>query len=121
MISSMELQSPRITPILPQWDLGIVREALSKSAYEPLKVASLKHLTFKTVFLLVMTSAGRRSELQALVFYSKYIQFNAMGQVSRYILASSSCIIIRNLIKLTTPGILQSLLASQKLVLLSAQ
>ena len=29
MIASMELQRPRITPVLPQWDLGIVLEALS--------------------------------------------------------------------------------------------
>ena len=29
MIASMELQRPRITPVLPQWDLCIVLEALS--------------------------------------------------------------------------------------------
>ena len=29
MIASMELQRPRVTPVLPQWDLGIVLEALS--------------------------------------------------------------------------------------------
>ena len=27
---SMELQRPRFTPVLPQWDLSIVLEALSK-------------------------------------------------------------------------------------------
>ena len=73
MIAFMELQRPRVTPILPQW--GIVLEALSKSPYEPLREASLKHLTLKTVFLLAMASAVRRSELQALVFDHKYIQF----------------------------------------------
>ena len=36
MIASMELQRPRVTPVLPQWDLGIVLEALSKPPYEPL-------------------------------------------------------------------------------------
>ena len=36
MIASMELQRPRITPVLPQWDLGVVLEALSKPPYEPL-------------------------------------------------------------------------------------
>ena len=36
MITSMELQRPRITPVLPQCDLGIVLEALSMSPYEPL-------------------------------------------------------------------------------------
>ena len=59
MIASMELQRPRVTPVLPQWDLGIVLEALSP--HEPLREASLKHLTLKTVFLLAMASAGRRS------------------------------------------------------------
>ena len=44
MITSMELQRPRMTPVLPQWDLGIVLEALSKPCYEPLREASFKHL-----------------------------------------------------------------------------
>ena len=55
-----------MTPVLPEWDLGIVLDALSKPPYEPLREASLKHLTLKTVFLLGMVSAGRCSELQAL-------------------------------------------------------
>ena len=75
MITSMELQRPRLTPVLPQLHLGIVLEALSKSPYEARREASLKHLTLKTVFLLAMASAGRRSELQALVFDPQYIQF----------------------------------------------
>ena len=79
MIASMELQRPKVTPILPQWNLGIVLEALSKSPYKPLREASLKHLTLKTVFLLAMASAGRRSELQALMFDQKYIQFKPKG------------------------------------------
>ena len=45
MITSMELQRPRMTPFLPQWDLGIVLEALSKPPYESLREASLTHLT----------------------------------------------------------------------------
>ena len=75
----MELQRPRVTQVLPQLDLGIVLEALSKSPYEPLHEASLKHLTLKTVFLLEMASAGRRNELQALMFDQKYIQFKPKG------------------------------------------
>ena len=43
MIMSMELQRPRLTLVLPQWDLGIVLEALSKPPYEPLREAFLKH------------------------------------------------------------------------------
>ena len=75
MISSMELERPTLVPILPELNLGIVLAALSKPPYKPLWEASLKHLNYKTVFLLAMASAGTCSELQALVFNLKYIQF----------------------------------------------
>ena len=48
MISSMELERPRHRPILPEWDLDMVLEALIKPPYETLQEASLKHLTYKT-------------------------------------------------------------------------
>ena len=79
MITSVEKQRPRLTLVLPQWDLGIVLEALSNPPYDPLREASLKHLTLKTDFLLAMASAGRHSELQALVFDPQYIQFIPKG------------------------------------------
>ena len=75
----MELQRPRITPVLPQWDLGIVLEVLSKPPYGLLREISLKHLTLKSVFLLAMASAGRCSELQALRFDQNYMQFKPRG------------------------------------------
>ena len=79
MIASMELQRPRSTLVLPQWDLGVVLEALAKPPYEPLREASFKYLTLKTVFLLAVASAGRRSELHALRFDQNYIQFKPKG------------------------------------------
>ena len=85
MIMSVELQRLRLTPVLPQWDIGIVLEALSKPPYEPLKEVSLKHLTLKTVIFLAMSPAGRRSELQALVFDQQYIQFKPKKVVLPYI------------------------------------
>ena len=59
--------------------MGSVLEALAKPPYEPLQEASLKHLTYKTVFLLAMASGERRSELQALVLDSKYLQYKTQG------------------------------------------
>ena len=79
MITSMDLKRPRMTPVLPEWDLGIMLQALSKFPYEPLQGASLEHLTLKTVCLLAMVSVGRRSELQALVFDPQYIQSKPKG------------------------------------------
>ena len=86
-------------------------EAQSKPPYEPLREASFKHLTLKTVFLLAMASAGRRSELQALRFDQNYIQFKPKGAgVTR----------TRNGINLMIPGTFQrSQLASQSLALLT--
>ena len=81
MITSLELQRPRMTLVLPQWDLDIILEALSKPPCVPLPLweAFLKHLTLKTVFLLAMALATRQSELQASVFDPQYIQFKAKG------------------------------------------
>ena len=48
------------------WNLSFVLHQLSKAPFEPLKEAFLKHLTFKTVFLLPLGSgenAGTRSML----------------------------------------------------------
>ena len=38
---------------------------LSRDPFEPLRKASLKHVTFKTVFLLALASGKRRSEIHA--------------------------------------------------------
>ena len=44
---------------------SLVIHQLTKAPFEPIKEASLKHLTFKTVFLLALGSGKRRSELHA--------------------------------------------------------
>ena len=47
------------------WNLSLVQHQLTKAPFEPLKEASLKHLTFKTVFLLALGSGKCRSEIHA--------------------------------------------------------
>ena len=122
MIASVVLQRPRITPVLPQCDLGVVLllEALSKSPYEPLREASFKHLTLKTVFLLAMASAGRRSELHALRFDQNYIQFKPKGAGVTLYFSPESCARIRSQIRSMIPGISQRfLLVNQNSALLT--
>ena len=46
-------------------NLSLVLHQLTKAPFEPLKEASLKHLTFKTVFLLAPGSGKRRNEIHA--------------------------------------------------------
>ena len=50
---------------IPSWNLSLVLHQLTKAPFEPIKEASLKHLTFKTVFLLALGSGKRRSEIHA--------------------------------------------------------
>ena len=50
---------------IPSWNPSLVLHQLTKAPFEPLKEASLKHLTFKTVFLLALGSGKCRSEIHA--------------------------------------------------------
>ena len=50
---------------IPSWNLSLVLHQLTKAPFEPLKEATLKHLTFKTVFLLALGSGKHRSEFHA--------------------------------------------------------
>ena len=50
---------------IPSWNLSLVLHQLTKAPFEPIKEASLKHLTFKTVFVLALGSGKRRSEIHA--------------------------------------------------------
>ena len=49
----------------PSWNLSLVLHQLTKAPFEPIREASLKHLAFKTVFLLALGSGKRRSEIHA--------------------------------------------------------
>ena len=107
MISSMELEIPRLARQYYQNGtlVFIVLEALSIPLYEPLQEVSLKHLTYS---LLTMASARRLSELQALVFDPECIQIKPKGVGITLYLTLSSCVRIRSLARLMTPGTFQS-------------
>ena len=45
---------------VPSWNLSLVLHQLPKAPFEPLRKASLKHLTFKTVFLLALGSGKKK-------------------------------------------------------------
>ena len=66
--------SPTVLSIPPRSTVTTGTEIHLGHLQEPLREASLKHLTLKTVFLLATASAGRCSKLQALVFGQKYIR-----------------------------------------------
>ena len=53
----------------PAWNLSFVLQSLTHLLYEPFKLYSDKHFTWKTCFLLVLTSTKRVSELHGLSFW----------------------------------------------------
>ena len=65
LLDSFHRDRPKGRRGIPSWSLSLVLHQLTKAPFEPLKEASLKHLTFKTVFLLALGSGKRRSEIHA--------------------------------------------------------
>ena len=65
LLYSFHRDRPKGRRGIPFWNLSLVLHQLTKAPSEPLKEASLKHLTFKTVFLLALGPGKRRSEIHA--------------------------------------------------------
>ena len=65
LLDSFHRDRPKGRRGIPSWNLSLVLHQLTKAPFEPLKEASLKHLTFKTVFLMTLGSGKRRSEIHA--------------------------------------------------------
>ena len=65
LLDSFHRDRPKGRRGIPSWNLSLVLHQLTKAPFEPIKEASLKHLTFKTVFLLALGSGKRRSEIHA--------------------------------------------------------
>ena len=65
LLDSFHRDRPKGRRGIPSLNLSLVLHQLTKAPFEPLKEASLKHLTFKTVFLLALGSGKHRSEIHA--------------------------------------------------------
>jgi integrase len=66
LLSNLQRECPRPVQSMPSWDLALVLRSLTRHPYEPLKKASDKFLTFKTVFLVALATGCRVSEIHAL-------------------------------------------------------
>ena len=83
LLDSFHTDRPKGRRGIPSWNLSLVLHQLTKAPFEPIKEASLKHLTFKTVFLLALGSGKRRSEIHA--WQSKNIRLQSdWSKVSLY-------------------------------------
>ena len=65
LLGSFHRDRPKGRRGIPSWNLSLILHQLTKAPFEPIKEPSLKHLTFKTVFLLALGSGKCRSEIHA--------------------------------------------------------
>ena len=72
-------ERPPCKSLVPEWDLLLVLECLKRDPFEPLKVASLQHLTWKTCFLLAITTFRRCSDLQSLQLGEGFVNVQKKG------------------------------------------
>ena len=68
------LNPPR-PPSVPVWDLSTVLAAMKGPPFEPIQSVSLKHLSFKTVFLMALASVKRIGDLHALSVSPTCLEF----------------------------------------------
>ena len=82
LLDSFHRDKPKGRQGIPTWNLFLVLHQLPKAPFEPLRKASLKHLTFKTVLLLPLCSDKRRSDIHAWLY--KNIRQENWSKVSLY-------------------------------------
>ncbi|XP_062831463.1 uncharacterized protein LOC134297541 [Anolis carolinensis] len=67
---------PQVQPPTPGWSLELVLSQLASAPFEPMASADLHLLSWKTAFLIAITSARRPSELAALRVDEPYLRFH---------------------------------------------
>ena len=61
LLNGIFYERPPLKKLVPEWDLCLVLGCMRKPPFEPLKDASLKHVTWKTCFLVAITTFRRQS------------------------------------------------------------
>ena len=70
---------PPTNKLLPEWELPLVLDLLKRPPFEPLSLAPLKYLTWKSLFLVAITTFRRASDIQALKLGSGNISIQKRG------------------------------------------
>ena len=87
LMKSIALSNIRDQPTVPEWDLLLVLNRLRQAPFEPIRLASLKLLTWKTLFLVTLASGKRRGEIHALSF-QKFLHKENWSKVTFSVISS---------------------------------
>ncbi|XP_053402412.1 uncharacterized protein LOC128557886 [Mercenaria mercenaria] len=72
-------QRPPVKKLIPEWDLPLVLGCLRRAPFEPMKDAALKFVTWKTCFLIAVTTFQRCSDLQSLQLGEQNVNIQKKG------------------------------------------
>ena len=72
-------ERPPMKRLVPEWDLFLVLGCLKAAPFEPMKESSLKFVTWKTCFLLAITTFRRCSDLQSLCLGEGFVNVQKQG------------------------------------------
>ncbi|KAM7139060.1 uncharacterized protein RBU57_016237 [Macrochelys suwanniensis] len=75
-LKGLERLYPLIRHPVPTWDLSLVITRFMGAPFEPMATCSLLYLSWKTTFLVAITSARRVSEIRALTSEPPYMVFH---------------------------------------------
>ena len=67
LLSSFHRDCPKSSGNIPECNLSVVFNELTKAPFEPMKDTDLKHLALRTAFLLALPSSKCHSKIQAWV------------------------------------------------------
>ena len=87
LMKSIALNNIRDQPTVPEWDLLLVLNRLRQAPFEPIRLASIKLLTWKTLFLVTLASGKRRGEIHALSF-KKFLHKENWSKVTFSVISS---------------------------------
>ena len=75
LIKGLQKEAPPPKSRVTAWNLNVILEALGKPPFEPLNEVDIKHLTYKTIFLVAWGTAARVSEIHALAMDGDHLRF----------------------------------------------
>jgi integrase len=70
---------PPVSKIVPEWELPFVLQVLKECPFEPMSKAKLKYVTWKTVFLIAVTTFRRCSDIQSLTLGEENVSIQRKG------------------------------------------
>ena len=82
LMKSIARNNIRDQPTVPDWDLLLVLNRLRQAPFEPIRLAPLKLLTWKTLFLVTLASGKRRGKFTHALSFKNFMHRESWSRVT---------------------------------------